>query len=369
MKKTTTLVLAAILLAGCGTANGGDQTPQAQEQVKTVEFPKLKQTVSEDLRNEKLHPQEDMGGFPKEVLEIQGQEGQIAMQVLEEVLGGYEGVQEQTVTYFQNETTDTHKIGFYIGMKEEDAKFDQVFDALQQKVDKGEILAKYVHFQPITYSQQELNDTLDELYAKLKFSYIGRKGGHFGMSISPITNVVQVDHNMFTDENQEKIRELFGEWEVEFTQSGAMIPGPGEPLVIFPDEEFTTKPQTGGEIIMFVGEKTVHTYSMHYDFEGAAELKVGMRVDIEPNGPTLASFPGKGGASFVTVYPNYKPEGATLSEFEVNARAIEQLTEEQRRKHPLLESAVYDAAAKSWNITFSFDWEDIEPVEIMIEDK
>lgn len=369
MKKTTTILLAALLLSGCGTAGQSIGTSQPQEQVNDVEFPQLEQTVSEEIRNGKVYPQEETEGTPIEVLEMQSQEGFIAIQTVEEVFGGYEEMEKHTVIYFQNETTDHHKIGLHIGMKEDDEKFDDVFDALQQKVDEGEILAKYIHLHPIIYTEKELNMKLDEFYAKLKASHIGRKGGTFGMSISPITHVVQIDHNMFTEENQEEIRELFEGWEVEFTQSGAMMPGPGEPLVIFPEKEFTSEPQTGGEIIMFVGEKKVHTQGMHYEFEGASELRVGMRVDIEANGPIMTSFPGQGGAAFVTVYPNYKPEGATLSEFEVNAQAIEQLTEEQLRNHPLLESAVYDAAAKSWNVTFSLYTEDAEQVEMIIEDK
>lgn len=369
MKKTTTILLAALLLSGCGTSGKEIKTSQPNEQVDAVEFPQLEQTVSEDLRNDNLQPQEEIDGFAIEVIEMQGQEGRIAMKVLEEVLGGYEEVENHTVVYFQNEKTATHEMGLHIGMKENDPSFEEVYDALQQKVDEGEILAKYIHFHPVTYTQQELDDTLDELYAKLKFSYIGRKGGTYGMSISPITNVVQIDHNMFTEENQEKIRELFGEWEVEFDQMGAMVPGPGEPLVIFPEEEFTSEPQTGGDIIMALASGKMNTQNTHYSFEGADELRVGMRVDIEVNGMILESFPGQGAASFVTVYPNYKPEGATLSEFEVNARAIEQLTEEQRRDHSLLESAVYDADAKVWTVTFSLYTEGTDPVVMTIEDK
>lgn len=369
MKKAMPIIFAALLVSGCGTAGQQGQGEQPEEQVSTVEFPQLEQTVSEDIRNGKVYPQEESSGVSIEALEIQSQEGFIAMQVIEETLGGYEEVQKHTVMYFQNETTDHHKIGFHIGMKEDDTEFDKVFDALQQKVDEGEILAKYIHLHPIIYTEKELNDKLDELYAKLKFSYIGRSGGNFGMSISPVTNVVKIDHNMFTEENQQEIRELFGEWEVEFEQSGAMVPGPGEPLVILPDEEFTTEPQSGGEIITYADDTQIHTQNTHYEFKGAKDVKVGMRVDIEANGPIMESFPAQGSASFVTVYPNYKPQGAALSEFEVNAKALGQLTDEQKRESPLLSATTYDPQTKSWTVTFTREWEGKEPFKMSIKDK
>lgn len=369
MKKALPILLAAMLLSGCGTAGQNITTSQSQEQVSDVEFSKLQQTVSEDIRNEKVEPQDDVDGMSPEVLQMQSQEGTIIMQVLDEVFGSYEEVEKHTVVYFQNEETDTHQVGLYIGMKENDESFKKLFDALQKKVDEGEILAKYIHFRPVAYTQQELNVATDETYTTLQSSNIGREGGNFGVSISPITNVVRIDHNMFADEDQQKVRELLKTWEVEFHQSGAMIPGPGEPLIIYPEEEFTSEPQSNGEIIMSLGDGQVNTQNVYYKFNEADQLSVGMRVDIEPSGPVLLSFPGQGSAAFVTVYPNYKPEGATLSEFEVNALAIDQLSEEQRNAHPLLESVLYDATANKWTVTFSLYMEDAEPFDILIEDK
>lgn len=369
MKRTSYILLSALLLTGCGTADLPGSQTAGEEQVNTIEFPKLKQTVDEESRNSKVVPQEDIDGIDPEVLEMQGHEGFIAQEVMMEVFGSYEEMEQQTISLFRNESTDEYPMGFYIGMKEQDEKFDALFAALQKKVDDGEILAKYIHFYQIEYSQKELNDQLNTFYSKLDNSGIGRDRGNFGMSIDSISYAIQIDHNMFTEGDQQQVRDLFSGWDVEFTQTGEMVPGPGEPVVILPDEEFTTEPPTSGEVIMYVQDGEFHTQNMYYQFPEATELQVGMRVDIEVNGPVMESFPAQGAASFVTVHSNYKPAGATLSEFEVNAMAIGQLTEEQRSVHPLIKSTVYDETTGMWQVEMESDFEEVETYTIEIEDK
>lgn len=367
MKKIAGAILSVLLLAGCGTADQSASQSQSEEQVKEVEFPQLEQTVSEDLRNERVELMEEMPDTSLEIQGIQAHEIMIVQEEMAEVWGSYEEIEKASIVYFQSNPKEEKPLGFYIGLKEPDEKFEELFATLQKKVDDGEILAKYIHFYPITYSQSELNAFQEKIYTELEQSGIGRQRGTFSLSINPITTTVHIDHNMLTEEDQEKIKELYKEWPIEFTLTGPLVPGPGEPVVILPDEEFTTEPQTDGEILMFVGEEQIHTQNTHYYFTEAAELKAGMRVHIEVNGSVLESFPAQGEAAFVKVYPNYKPEGATLSEFEVNAEAIEQLTEEQRLMNPLLTSTVYNETTNQWTVEMEVGDEG-EPLVFEIED-
>lgn len=368
MKKIVVTLVSLLLLVGCGTGGQTASQNPPKVQVTEVEFPQLEQTVSEELRNERVELMEEMPDASLEVQEIQAHEIMIVQETMAEVWGSYEEIENDSIVYFQSNPKEEKPLGFYIGLKEPDEKFEELFATLQKKVDDGEILAKYIHFYPITYSQSELNAFQEKIYTELEHSGIGRQRGTFSLSINPITTTVHIDHNMFTEEDQEKIKELYQEWPIEFILTGPLVPGPGEPVVIFPDEEFTTEPQTDGEILMFVGEEQIHTQNTHYYFTEASELKAGMRVHIEVNGPVLESFPAQGEAAFVNVYPNYKPEGATLSEFEVNAEAIGQLTQEQRQMNPLLTSTVYNETTNQWTVEMEVGDEG-EPLVFEIEDK
>lgn len=367
MKKIVVTLVSLLLLVGCGSEEQTASQNPPKVQVTEVEFPQLEQTVSEELRNERVELMEEMPDASLEVQEIQAHEIMIVQETMAEVWGSYEEIENDSIVYFQSNPKEEKPLGFYIGLKEQNEKFEELFATLQKKVDDGEILAKYIHFYPITYSQSELNAFQEKIYTELEQSGIGRQRGTFSLSINPITTTVHIDHNMFTEEDQEKIKELYQKWPIEFILTGPLVPGPGEPVVILPDEEFTTEPQTEGEILMFVGDEQIHTQNTHYYFTEATELKVGMRVHIEVNGPVLESFPAQGEAAFVKVYSNYKPEGATLSEFEVNAEAIGQLTEEQRQMNPLLTSTVYNETTNQWTVEMEVGDEG-EPLVFEIED-
>lgn len=106
--------------------------------------------------------------------------------------------------------------------------------------------------------------------------------------------------------------------------------------------------------------------AISFEYPNASEiLKIGQRVEVESAGPINQSYPAQAVAKKVKILPDYKPEGATLSESEVLRKAIE-IAEQKSNWVPGFRYINFDKNHKVWNIGIL---QNGKTYELKIEDK
>lgn len=111
----------------------------------------------------------------------------------------------------------------------------------------------------------------------------------------------------------------------------------------YPDEKFTSEPSLEGGYVMSLtndgllvvsakpddfsdtGGKSEFYNAIYYHYPNAVEqVELGQRVRVEMTGPVAESYPGQATAKSIEVLPEYKPQGARLSEAKVIQQMLEQ---------------------------------------------
>jgi len=343
MKKRIGLVLAALFLAGCGTAeNGPGLAPKGKtagnereivaELGQTVKESKLREAAFKELEENGLLDDPEM----KEDLAVQAIEGPAVMEALDSVYGE-EGYRKEGVLFYENQSDNAAQPGIWIGIQDPDERLDKVVDLLQQQVDAGKILASPIHFYRSAYTEDDLRQLQDDVLEAIQPMNTGR--GSLGISVDVKTGDIEISHDFLKEGQQEELRRQFADHVLHFEQTGRMVAEPGEPTTTYPEQQFTTAPSTEGSYVMEIKEGQMLVVDVKprdfglgdfydaviYNYPTAAnDLQVGQRVKVEASGPIAESYPGQGGAKFVEVLPEYKPEMAKLSESAVVRQIIEQ---------------------------------------------
>lgn len=384
MKKIVLALILGTLLVGC--RDGASSVPeepkkqkQTSEQEKNV-FVELEQTTDDtairDAAYEKaLHAETLTGGYLgkvtpelKEDYGVQSIEFYAVTNAIQSIYGNF---YEYGILYLKNQESGAKESGVWVGIKTPDDKAEELARRLQKQVDEGKILAKYIHLFESEYSDQDNQDLMYEVskaIKPMKDAMPEPERVALGMSVDTITRTIEIGHDFLTDEQIEKLKEQFSDYEMDFTEEGRMLPLPGEPDVEYPKESVSHKQTKKGGWVMKVSEDSMLIVgSKAYDFSGTGEqehydatyysfpkanekLKIGQRVIVEASGPIAESYPGQGGAKFVTVLPTYQPKGADLTEEEVVRKAIE-----QRKENSYVEGIreiTYNKEMDEWTLTF-----------------
>lgn len=351
MKKIigTALLCTVLLIGGCGTAgNPGSNSASQQDGYPAIKevsgreiIAELKQTAEHpSAREAAAQKQWDSPDFQdglyenkteqlKEDMTVQAIEGPIALKTAEEIYGGDKAFEQEGVMFLENQINGAEQSGVWIGIKHPDERVQQLIDALQPKVDAGEILAEPIYIfraQHTTAEQYAIQEKVMQAIEEMQ-----QDRGSYSVYVAVETGIVEIGHDFLKPEQQEAIRNQFPDYTFNFTQEGNMVAEPGKSAVIQPDEPVTDKPVEDGGFIMEVkGEQFLVAGgtegAVYYSFPEADQLTVGQRVKVEATGAMLESYPGQGAAKFVTILPDYQPAGAVLSEQEVVAKAIEDHT-------------------------------------------
>jgi hypothetical protein len=422
--------LAAILgltfaLSGCGTDNnevtqdkrGADKAastpaedalPVNESGWETIEvvnnrpiIAKLKQTVKDtserDKKIEEYKESKDFkdGVFGKptdelaESLAMQAVEGSIALEASEKIYGGYKGLEDAAVIFFENSNQNGERLGYWIGVKKADERLTSFIEEMQAKVDAGEIKAKYIHlfYSPYTITENyNLTDEVAQALQRVKRQPGTPKRGNFEASVDTQTGEINIGHNFLSDEQQEQLRKLFPDRNIVFEQQGRMAPKEGEPDTFYPEKEFADEPSKEGSYVMDLSEDYLFAVSVqsqdfsktggeeefygaaHFSFPGASKkLKVGQRVKIEAAGPIKASYPGQGEALYVTVLPEYKPADSNLSESQVVSKAITEAKKTSGKQLLIIQDLSFNGDSKQWTVQFQYGFNK-KKLEIKIPD-
>lgn len=419
------LALAAILgiaitISGCGPKDNDKNSfdkaagtpaenslPANESGWKTIEavnnraiIAKLKQTAKEtperDKKLQEFTEREDFkdGLFGKptdelaEALTMQAIEGTIAPQALERIYGGYQGLEDNMVIFLENSNKNGERMGFWIGVKKADSRLTRFVEEMQTKVDAGEIKAEYIHIFYSPYTTTENNELTTKVYETVKRFHrlSGHTSGTYSSHVDTITGEIVIGHNFLSEKEKDQIIKQLPGRKVVFEQNGRMIPKEGEPDTFYPEKEFTSQPSKEGDYIMQLSEDGLlavsaqgHVYNKatgelhfgatHFSFPDAAKkLKIGQRAEIEADGPIMESYPGQGGALYVTVLPEYKPAGAHMSESQVVEEAITLAKKTSGNEILIIRDLSYNAEASTWTITFQYGLQDQE-LEINIADQ
>jgi len=398
-----------IALSGCGTDNnqdpqdkGGadkaastpakDALPVNESGWKTIEvvnnraiIAKLKQTVKEtperDKKTEDYKEKKDfkdgLFGTPTdelaESLAMQAVEGSIARETSEKIYGGYKGLEAAAVTFFENSNQNGERMGYWIGVKKADDRLKRFIEEMQAKVDAGEIKAEYIHifYSPYTTTENyTLTNKVSQALQRVKRQPGTPDRGYFEASVDTQTGEIKIGHNFLSEEQQEQLRKLFPDRNFVFEQQGRMVPKEGEPDTFYPEKEFTGEPSKEGAYVMDLQEDSLLAVeaqgriynkatgeeqfgATQFKFPKASEkLKIGQRVIVEPNGPIMESYPGKGGALYITVLPEYKPAESNLSESQVVSKAITEAKKTSGNELLIIRELSYEPSNKRWTVTF-----------------
>lgn len=376
MKKTTYAVVlcATLLLGGCGTGNESQNGSVQQNDWQTIRkvegreiIAELKQTVHESPAREKstleqLESPDYVGGFygePSKQLEedmaVQAIEGPIAIRAIEKVYGGNEAFEKEGILFLENQRYGAAQSGVWIGVKNPDARVQEVIDLLQPKVDRGEILAEPIYIFRSPHTQHDLYAIQDDVMEVLKGMEQGR--GSFSLGVNTITGVVEVGHDFLSVAQQQELEKRFSDYTFHFEQEGNMVAAPGMSAIIHPEKEMTDTPVKEGGFIMDVSDGNLFVSggtegATYYSFDEAHLLKVGQRVKVEASGGILESYPAQGAAKFVEILPDYKPADAVLSE----AQALAKMIKEKQREYfdfNTITEVRYDEKQKMWLVTAS----------------
>ncbi|BAQ11805.1 hypothetical protein OXB_3336 [Bacillus sp. OxB-1] len=386
MRKRIGLVLAALFLAGCGTAeNSSGLAPKEKSAGNEREIvAQLKQTVKESkLREAALKELEENGLLDdpemKEDLAVQAIEGPAVMEALDSVYGE-EGHRKEGVLFYENQSDNAAQPGIWIGIQDPDERLDKVVDLLQQQVGAGKILASPIHFYRSAYSEDDLRQLQDDVLEAIQPMNTGR--GSLGISADVKTGDIEISHDFLKEGQQEELRHQFADHLLHFEQTGRMVAEPGEPTTTYPEQPFTTTPSTEGSYVMEIGEGQMLVVdakprdfgsgdfydAVYYGYPDAAnDLKVGQRVKVEASGPIAESYPGQGSAKYVEVLPEYKPEQAKLSESEVIGKVIQQ-AKKKLEGMVIIRSITFNEKTANWKVEAMQSGEDQVSV-IKIQDE
>ena len=415
----------ALALTGCGTDSnediqdklgadkaastpGEDALPLNESGWKTIEvvnnrpiIAKLKQTVKDtqerDKKIEEYKESKDFkdGLFGKptdelaESLAMQAVEGSIARETSEKIYGGYKGLEDAAVIFFENSNQNGERMGYWIGVKKADERLTRFIEEMQAKVDAGEIKAKYIQifYSPYTTTENyNLTDKVAQALQRVKRQPGTPRRGNASAAVDAQTGDINIGHNFLSDEQQEQLRKLFPDRNIVFEQQGRMAPKEGEPDTFYPEKEFTDEPPTEGSYVMDLSEDRLFAVSVqsqdfsknggekefygaaYFDFPDASKkLKVGQRVKIESAGPIKASYPGQGEALYVTVLPEYKPTGANLSESEVVQKAIAEAKKTSGKQLLIIQDLYFNGGSKQWTVQFQYGFNE-KKLEIKISE-
>ncbi|WP_050180545.1 DUF3221 domain-containing protein [Domibacillus robiginosus] len=385
MKKIALGLIVGTLLAGCSDAAPSvpEEEPKGQEQASEQEkkvFVELEQTTDEtairDAAFEKVLQDETLtGGYLgkvtpelKEDYGVQSIEFNAVTDAIQHIYGNF---YEHGILYLKNQESGARESGVWVGIKNPDERAEELARRLQKQVDEGKILAKYIHLFESEYSDRDNQDLMYEVskaIKPMKDAMPEPERVALSMSVDTITRTIEIGHDFLTDEQMEKLKETFSDYEMDFMQEGRMLPLPGEPDVEYPKEPVSHKQTKEGSWVMEVSEDSMLIVgSKAYDFSGTGEqehydatyysfpkanekLKVGQRVMVEASGPIAESYPGQGRAKFVTVLPAYQPKGADLTEEEVVRKAIEQRGEDSYAEG--IRNITYNKDRDEWTLTF-----------------
>lgn len=384
------LLGAALLVTGCGTAEIGENkqgniVTAEEETVKTVSgreiIAELEQTAKETPKRDKkvleITESEDFNsgilGEPSKALEedmaVQAIEFFVVIEAVEKVYGSHEQFDEYGVIFLENQMQEAEQSGIWLGVKELDEKVDALIRELQPKVDAGEILAEPIYIYRSPHTQMELNELQDEVAKVLQPMAPKINSGQ--LWVDTITGDIEIGHDFLTEVQQVELREKFANYTINFEQVGRMVAEPGESIIIYPDDKFTTEVPTEGGYIVQVEENRFLVAggkygAIYFTYPGEIEqVKVGQRVEVESAGGIAESYPGQGTAKYIEVLPEYKPETAKLTESEV-VQQVAAIAYEKSNWVPHLESVTYDEQTKKWHVSIS---QDEETYEIEIQDK
>ncbi|CAM3131115.1 DUF3221 domain-containing protein [Filibacter tadaridae] len=395
------LLAFAIILSGCGSTEESKPKPQPEspktitssdgsewEVLKTVEgrdiIAELEQTTEEtrirDEKATKVVNQEDYknGLFGKpspdlaEEMTVQGIEGMVVIDAFNEVYGGYEGTANAGVTFFEWKSGGAKQSGIWIGIKNPDEKLNKLVSTLQEQVDNGEILAKYIYFYHAPHTEKEINTLTSTVFSSLdRVRRLHEKPDSVSASVSvdTITEDIEIGHDFITEDQKDILRKEFSDYKIVFEQEGKLVPTGDEPDITYPSDKTTTTPSTKGSYVVNVTDKgmtVVSAKARNYSGTGGKEehfsaisvaypdadkkLKVGQRVVVEYTGSISLSYPGQGRAKFVEVLPEYKPKNANLSESQVVKKAVE-IADEKSTWVPAIRSIQYDEPSKVWKLS------------------
>lgn len=384
MKKIVLVLILGALLVGCrDVASSVPEEPKKQEQTSDQEknvFVELEQTTDEttirDAAYEKaLHDETLTGGYLgkvtpelKEDYGVQSIEFYAVTNAIQSIYGNF---YDYGILYLKNQESGAKESGVWIGIKNPDDKAEELVRRLQKQVDEGKILAKYIHLFESEYSERDNQDLMYEVskaIKPMKDAMPEPERVALSMSVDTITRTIEIGHDFLTEEQIEKLKEKFSDYEMDFMQEGRMLPLPGEPDVEYPKEPVSHKQTKEGSWVMEVSKDSMLIVgSKAYDFSGTGEqehysatyysfpkanekLKVGQRVMVEASGPIAESYPGQGRAKFVTVLPAYQPKGADLTEEEVVRKAIEQQKENSYVEG--VREITYNKEMDEWALTF-----------------
>ncbi|MBW3114368.1 YobA family protein [Bacillus sp. MCCB 382] len=419
MKKQLTYLLITVTflsLSACGNASkvgtvdqsqNDDQTQSAitpnNSGWKTIEtvserniIAKLEQTVQETPKwNQTIQKAKDSDDFKQGLygkptddlaieMAIQTVVGNTVIPLLEEIYGGYKGLDEAGVIFYDRKSMGAEQSGFWIGIKEPDDRLKRFITEMQKKVDAGEVKAKYLNIFYAPYTTDENNLLTDKVNKKVraiakKHETPDRLAG--GVSVDTITGNIEIEHNFLTEDQKEGLIDAFPTRKVVFHQQGRLVPKKGEKDTTYPEETYTKNPSKEGEYVMSLGDKgmlLISAQSMdfsetegekefysatRYKFPKASQkLHVGQRVNVEASGPIMESYPGQGTALYVDVLPEYKPDQADLSESKVVQLGIEKAEDDQNHHVLSIRDLSYNEKSDQWTIIFVRDKEVIEVV-------
>ena len=90
-------------------------------------------------------------------------------------------------------------------------------------------------------------------------------------------------------------------------------------------------------------------------------------MEVEADGPIMESYPGQGGALYVTVLPEYKPAGANMSESQVARQAITDAKKTSGDELLIIQDISYNAEVSAWTVNFQYGFPG-QQLEIKIEE-
>ncbi|OLN22533.1 hypothetical protein BTO30_09520 [Domibacillus antri] len=207
------------------------------------------------------------------------------------------------------------------------------------------------------------------------------------VSVDTITGIVDVTHDFLKEEQKKGIQSQFPDHWIHFKQEGRMVPLPGEPDVEYLDKDVTREPSKEGSYVMSVsksgmlvvaaepddysatGGENPYFAAVSYKFPKADEkLEVGQRILVEASGSIMESYPGQGGAKFVTVLPAYQPKKADITEAEAVRRALTKKKFTGGRD--VISDLTFDEQKDQWIVTFieTFSTEK-DVMEIVVRDQ
>ena len=392
-----------IVLTGCGAPETTKVPGDELEAIKTIEgreiIAELEQTTQNtSKRNQKINEVIDQDDFKKgmfgeptsdleEMLAIQGIEGIAAIQALEKVYGGYDGVAEVGVQFYEWKSDGAEQSGVWIGIKNPDEKLDELIRTLQKQVDNGEILAKPIYFYKSPHTENEINTLTSTVFSSLeRVGRLHEKPDAISAtaSVNTISGIIEIGHNFITEEQKKILQNEYADYEIEFKQEGRLVPIGNETDIVYPASKTTTTKSAVGSYIVSVdndGMLIVDAGSMNFGTRGgddefygavrvtyldaAKKLEVGQRVLVEYSGGIMLSYPGQGRAIFVEVLPDYQPVNALLSESQVVRQALSKSTSESHEV-PVIRDFQFIEDSSIWNVQIKIGE---ESYEIEVEDK